>query len=106
MPSMLTAMRCDDLSIWTTTAACAGVIANPVMTKTAASESLASRVFHSRFMIAPARFLLRAFCRFRMRLVKTGIAGAPGQSELILTAVSPWAHKTVTGKSGMATSAP
>jgi hypothetical protein len=53
MPSMLIAIRCDDSSIWTTTAACAGVIANPVMITAAASESLASRVFHSRFMSAP-----------------------------------------------------
>ena len=43
MPSTLTAMRCDDLSIWTTTPARAGVSANPAMTAAAANASRASR---------------------------------------------------------------
>jgi hypothetical protein len=54
VPSMLTAIRCDDLSICTTTSARAGVSANPDSTIAAANASLASRPPGSRFMIAPA----------------------------------------------------
>jgi hypothetical protein len=67
MPSTLTAMRCDDLSIWTTHSARAGVRANPDMTNAAANASLASLASlailapDSRFMItAPARYLPQA----------------------------------------------
>ena len=61
MPSTLTAMRCDDLSIRTTTPACAGASANPAMTAATANASRASRRSDSRFMIAPCQpFLWRA----------------------------------------------
>jgi hypothetical protein len=56
-------MRCDDLSIWTTTSAHAGVNANPGKTNpdmivAAASTSLAGRP-PDRFMMTPCRpFLL------------------------------------------------
>jgi hypothetical protein len=48
-------MRWDDLSIWTTTPARAGVSANPATTAAAAKTSLASRLPDRRFMIAPCR---------------------------------------------------
>jgi hypothetical protein len=51
-PSTLTAIRWDDLSIWTTTSARAGDDANPAMTTAAANTSLASRLPDRHFMIA------------------------------------------------------
>ena len=59
MPSTLTAMRCDDLSICTTTPALAGVSATPAMTAAAAKASRASPRPANHSMISrPARFLV------------------------------------------------
>jgi hypothetical protein len=48
-PSTLTAMRWDDLSMWTTTSARAGATANAAAIETAASASRAV----TRFMMTP-----------------------------------------------------
>jgi hypothetical protein len=69
VPSMLTAMRWEYLSIWTVTSARTGAIANADI---AAPANIGPA---SRFMIAPAfQFLLRARCGFEMQVVKIGAA--------------------------------
>jgi hypothetical protein len=61
-PSTLTAMRWEDLSIWTRTSARAGVGARPAIVKTdivtPANSSLASHPPGNRFMIALRRLPL------------------------------------------------